>query len=63
MSDVLAYHPETGATVVVGEEAMYHLRQSGWLLASEHEANQAAAAAAEPAGKAKAKSATSDEEK
>jgi len=52
MTDVLAYHPETGATVVVGEEAMYHLRQSGWLLASEHEANQAAAEqAAAPSAK------------
>lgn len=61
MSDVRAYHPDTGGEALVPQEAMHHLRQSGWLLASEHEANQAAAEAA--AVKGKAKTAKSDEEK
>jgi hypothetical protein len=43
---VLAYHPETGAEVVVDDEAMVHLRGSGWLLSSEHQENVAAAEAA-----------------
>jgi hypothetical protein len=47
MSEVRAVHPGTGGEALVDEEAMFHLRQSGWLLASEHEANQAAAAEAE----------------
>jgi len=46
MGDVLIYHPGTGAQVQVPEEAVYHYRQSGWLLQSEWEANQAQAAAA-----------------
>ena len=49
MSDVAAYHPETGAVTAVPEEAMPHLRVSGWLLLSEHQANQDQAAAAEAA--------------
>lgn len=42
MSDVLIYHPETGHQVRVPEQAMPHYRLSGWLLQSEHDANQAA---------------------
>ena len=62
MSEVRAYHPGTGGECVVDEEAMPHLRRSGWLLTSEWEANQAAAA--EAADKAPAvKSAKSTEEK
>jgi len=60
MSNVRAYHPGTEAVVEVPEESMFHLRQSGWLLESEHEANQAAQAASKPAAKGAAKS---DEEK
>jgi hypothetical protein len=48
---VLAYHPETGAEIVVEDEAMVHLRGSGWLLRAEHEENVAAAAAAAEAAK------------
>ena len=44
MSDVVAYHPGTEAQVQVPEESMPHLRASGWLLLSEHLANQAQAA-------------------
>jgi hypothetical protein len=56
MSDVRAYHPGTDATVVVPEESMFHLRQSGWLLESEHAENQAAAQAeAKPAAKSAAR--------
>ena len=51
MSDVLIYHPGTGAQVAVPEEAMPHYRLSGWLLQSEYDANQAAAA--EPAKSSK----------
>lgn len=61
MSEVRAFHPGTGGECVVDEEAMPHLRRSGWLLASEHEANQAAAA--EAGDKTAAKAAKSTEEK
>lgn len=47
MASVLAYHPETGGEATVGDEAMVHLRRSGWLLRSEHEENVAAAQKAE----------------
>jgi hypothetical protein len=47
MTQVLAYHPETKASVVVGEEALeHHMRLGGWMKQSEWEAQQAAAAAA-----------------
>jgi hypothetical protein len=46
MASVLAYHPETGAEVMTDDEAMVHLRMSGWMLRSEHEENVAAAQAA-----------------
>lgn len=57
---VAAYHPGTGASVVVSEEALDHMRVSGWLSAAEHEANlaeqqareQQAAKAAQAGGKA-----------
>ena len=46
MSDVAIYHPGTGAQASAPEEAMPHLRQSGWLLLSEHQGNQSSAAEA-----------------
>lgn len=49
MSDVVVYHPVSEAIVGVPESAVPHLRMSGWLLLSEHEANQAAAAEREAA--------------
>jgi hypothetical protein len=59
--DVTVYHPGTEATVTVPESSVPHLRMSGWLLLSEHQENQAAAAereaaAAKAADKAAAKS-------
>ncbi len=59
MSDVEVYHPGTSAHATVPEEALSHLRISGWLLLAEHQANQAAAEAREAAassGKATSKS-------
>ena len=50
MSDVRAYHPETRGEAVVDEEAMPHLRRSGWLLRSEWDENQASAQAAQAKG-------------
>ncbi len=55
---VLAYHPETGADLVVEEGQLVHMRASGWLLRSEWDENEAArlkaeAAAAKPAKPAK----------
>jgi hypothetical protein len=41
MSDVVIYHPGTDATTAVPEEGLPHYRQSGWLLLSEHQANEA----------------------
>jgi hypothetical protein len=41
---VEAYHPGTGHKTLVPASAMQALRQSGWLLASEHAANEEAAA-------------------
>jgi hypothetical protein len=43
MSAVM-YHPQTQATIVVSPDAVPQYRQSGWLLRSEWDANQAAAA-------------------
>jgi hypothetical protein len=53
MTDIRAYHPGTGHTVIVDSEVLdHHLRQSGWLSEAEHQENQAAAqAAAEKAAK------------
>jgi len=56
MSDVVIYHPGTDGQVAVPEESLPHYRQSGWLLLSEHQENEAAAAereaaASKPAGK------------
>lgn len=59
MPDVEICHPGTGGTALVPDGAVSHYRQSGWLLRSEHEANQAAAeeaaAAAEKTTKKDAK--------
>jgi hypothetical protein len=49
MSDVVVYHPVTEAVVAVPEESVPHLRMAGWLLLSEHQANQAQAAEREAA--------------
>jgi hypothetical protein len=49
---VHAYHPGTGHAVVVDEEALDHMRASGWMLLSEHEANLAEQAAREQAAQA-----------
>ena len=55
MSDVVIYHPGTDATTAVPEEGLPHYRASGWLLLSEHQANEAQRAereaAAKPSGK------------
>jgi hypothetical protein len=56
MSDVMIYHPGTDATAAVPEEGLPHYRQSGWLLLSEHQQNEAdraerEAAASKPAAK------------
>jgi hypothetical protein len=42
MSDVVIYHPGTEARASVPEEGLPHYRQSGWLLLSEHQENEAA---------------------
>lgn len=42
MSDVVVYHPGTGLRETVPEEALSHLRVSGWRLLSEHEEDEAA---------------------
>jgi len=49
MSDIVVYHPVTEAIVAVPESSVPHLRASGWLLLSEHQANQAQAAEREQA--------------
>lgn len=46
---VHAYHPETGAALVVDPAQLDHMRLSGWLLMSEHQDNEAARLAAEAA--------------
>jgi hypothetical protein len=55
MSDVVMYHPVTEAIVAVPEPSVPHLRMSGWLLLSEHQANQAAAAERDAGSKTAAK--------
>ena len=52
MSDVVIYHPGTEAQVAVPEESLPHYRQSGWLLLSEHQENEAAAEREAAASKA-----------
>jgi len=65
MASVLAYHPETGAEIMTDDEAMVHLRQSGWLTRAEHEENVATAqaAAAEAAKTAKPAAGAASKEK
>lgn len=57
MGDVVAYHPVTGAEIVVDAEALDgHLRASGWMTRGEHDENQARLAEREqPAKTAKGK--------
>jgi hypothetical protein len=56
---VLAYHPETGAQVVVDEGQLVHMRASGWMTQAEHDANQAGQQAAEQAAQEQAAQAAS----
>jgi hypothetical protein len=49
MSDVVIYHPGTAGQAAVPEESLPHYRQSGWLLLSEHNANEATRAEQEAA--------------
>ena len=49
MSDVVIYHPGIAQQAAVPEEALPHYRQSGWLLLSEHQANEAQRAEREAA--------------
>lgn len=49
MSDVVIVHPGTSGQALVPEESLPHYRQSGWLLLSEHQENEAAREAAEAA--------------
>jgi hypothetical protein len=54
MSDVVIYHKDLDRSESVPEEGLPHYRQSGWLLLSEHQANEAErekreAAASKPA--------------
>jgi hypothetical protein len=52
---VHAFHPETGASVVLTEEQLAHMRVSGWMTQAEWDEQQAAAqAAAEQASAAPA---------
>jgi hypothetical protein len=58
---VLAYHPETGADLVVSDEQLVHMRASGWMLRTEYEAAQEhAAQQAAAAGAASAKPSKSE---
>jgi hypothetical protein len=52
MANVVIYHPETQANTTVPEDSVWHYRQSGWLLRSEFDENEALAASrAAEAGK------------
>jgi hypothetical protein len=51
---VHAVHPGTGASVVVTEEALAHMRVSGWMTQAEWAEQQAAAAAQEAAAEKQA---------
>ena len=63
MAEIVAYHPETRAEVVVSQEALdQHLRQSGWMTRDEHEEYQARLAERAQA-KPKGKTATDSEGK
>lgn len=62
MGEVVAYHPETGAEVVVDSEALeHHLRASGWMTREEHAENQARLAEREQAAAPKGKTAPESE--
>lgn len=64
MAEVVAYHPETGAEVVVDSETLDgHLRQSGWMTREEYGEYQARLAEREQAAaKAAKKTATAGSE-
>jgi hypothetical protein len=56
-----AYHPETGASVMVEQGQLDHMRMSGWMLRSEYDANQVAdQERADAAASAKSASKTAD---
>jgi hypothetical protein len=42
MSNVVIYHPDVSDTPSVPEESLPQMRQSGWILLSEHQENEAA---------------------
>jgi hypothetical protein len=63
VSDVTVYHPGTDAQAVVPEEALPHLRVSGWLTLGEHNANQAEAEARKAEAAPAASSKTASKEK
>lgn len=58
---VHAYHPGTGADVVVDAAQLDHMRASGWMLLSEYEEQQAAQRAAADAAKTKTAKSASEE--
>lgn len=58
---VHAYHPGTGADVVVDNAQLDHMRASGWMLLSEYEAQQAGQQPADSAVKPKTAKSASEE--
>ena len=58
-----AYHPETGASVMVEQGQLDHMRMSGWMLRSEYEANEVARAEREAADAKPPAAAASTKEK
>lgn len=61
---VLAYHPQTKASLVLDDEQLVHLRASGWMTQAEHDSNEAEAqAAADKAKQADSKPAAKTGEK
>ena len=55
-------HPESGGDLTVSDDALVHLRASGWMTAAEYEQNQAADAERQAAAE-KATSKTAPKEK
>ena len=55
-------HPGTGADLTVDEDALVHMRASGWMTRAEYEQNQAADAERQAAAE-KATSKTAPKEK
>ena len=54
-------HPDSGGDLTVDDDALVHMRASGWMTAAEWEANEIAAAERRAAAeKASSKTATKD---